>query len=193
MALSLIVLPILVFAQETPRKSLVYFGFGAGDNVLPPKEFKLEEKLSGAFEEGLKTADKWRVQNFTRQHASIRRALADGTLRSALLLPPFTGRSGAQYKGVILGRIMRCDIGVAGEIDSFSWNPESKLFNLVATLEVYDIKEGKLLGVVASSVAEPGDTLELAGEVATRSLAAKMLPQVFALLDPSKKAEGARG
>jgi hypothetical protein len=120
----------------------------------------------------------------------VRRALLEGSLKSALLLEPYTGRFENSFKAVTLGKVIRADMAVAGQVDAWMYDPATKMAKITVSLETYNVAEAKPLGAVVLSVEAAGDTeIEAAKNVAA-ALAGKAVPEVLAILKAPPKKDG---
>lgn len=189
--LALTVLTVSALAQT--KKSVAFFPFGLSEEVMQPTGFKLDEALNQPFMEALQKEQRFNHQTFRRTHASVRRALMEGSMKSALLLEPYTGRFDNAFRAVTLGKIIRADLAVAGHVDRWTYNAGSKSAHLGVSIEIYNVGEAKPLGVVALTVKESGETEEEGAKNVARKLAEEAVPQVLAILLTPPKKDGGDG
>lgn len=190
LALAVLALPAL---GQTPKKSVAFFPFGLGEEVMQTQGFKLEEGLTSAFGEMLQKDERFTHQTFKRTHASVRRALMEGSLKSALLLEPYTGRYDNAFKAVTLGKVIRADMAVAGQIESWVYDPATKTGKMTVSIESYNVAESKPMGTVVLSVEGSGDTESAAAGVAANTFATQAVPQVLEILARPPKKDGGGG
>lgn len=170
------------------KKSLVFFPFGLGDEVMETQGYRLQDELSKAVRATLEKSGQFMVVGFSRTHASVKRALAEGSLRSALLLEPYTGRADGMPKAVTLGRLVRGELGFAGVVEQWVYSPAKKEATLVATIELYDVSAAKMLGSVVITSKAAGDSEREAASAAASKFAQEAVPQAIAILTaPPKK------
>lgn len=190
MGLALFALIAVAFAQDKPQPSLVSFAFGLGNDAFAPAGFKLEDEATRAVNNRLKSEKTFRVQPFSRTHPSVKRALAEGSIRSMLLWPPFTGKNQGQYKAITLAKLMRSDLALAGMIESVEFDEENNIGRLVVAIELYDVKAGKLKGTVVLTAEGAGETEVEAITAAIANLAETAVPQAITILKtPAKSTE----
>lgn len=192
LGLALAALSVSAAAQPV-KKSVAYFPFGLGEAVMQTPGFKLEESLTAPFATVLQKDDRFSHQTFKRTHASVRRALMEGSLKSALLLEPFTGRYDNAFRAVTLGKVIRADFAVAGVVDAWSFDPATKTAKMTVSIETYDVSEAKPLGAVVLSVEGAGETEADAAKSAAQALAEQAVPQVLKILTTPPKKDGGGG
>lgn len=190
--LTLAVLAISAFAQ-TPKKSVAFFPFGLGEEVMQTQGFKLDEALTASFAESLQKDGRFIHQSFKRTHASVRRALMEGSLKSALLLEPYTGRFENAFKSVTLGKVIRADFAVAGHVDAWTFDATAKKAKMTVSIETYDVALAKPLGAVVLTVEGMGETEADAAKSAAKALAEQAVPQVLTILTTPPKKDGGDG
>jgi len=176
--------------SQTGRKALVVFPFGLGEDVMEAKEYKLQDELTKATHTLVKQDERFSATLFARTHPSVKRALAEGSLKSALLLEPFTGEVGGQPKSVILGKLVRGQLALAGLVESFEYDAVKKSARLVASIELYDIVAAKMLGTVVLTADALGETEADAARAAVTKLAAEAVPQSVKILTAPPKKDG---
>jgi hypothetical protein len=191
-AIFVLALALLAFTAQaqTAKKSLVACPFVLRESVMETKDYSLQDELTKAVIERLKKDPQFAVLTFSRTHPSVRRALAEGSLKSALLLEPFTGVEGGQPKAVTLGRLMRGQLALAGVVDSFEYDAEKKMAKVVVSIELYDIAESKLLGAVAMTAEGAGDTEMAAAKATAAKLAETAVPEAVKILTAPRKKDG---
>ena len=187
--LALTALALSALAQ-TPKKSVAFFPFGLGEEVMQTTGFKLEETVTGPFVEAFQKDGRLTHQTFKRTHASVRRALIEGSLKSALLLEPYTGRFENNFKAVTLGKVLRSDLAVAGQVDSWVYDSSSKKAKMTVSIETYNVGEAKPLGAVVLTVEGSGETEQEAAKSAAQALSAQAVPQVLTILTTPPKKDG---
>ncbi len=180
----------VVANSQTGRKVLVVFPFGLGEDVMEAKEYKLQDELTKAMHTLVKQDERFTATLFARTHPSVKRALAEGSLKSALLLEPFTGEVGGQPKSVILGKLVRGQLALAGLVESFEYDAMKKSARLVASIQLYDIVAAKLLGTVVLTADAPGVTEAEAAKAAAAKLAVEAVPQSVKILTAPPKKDG---
>ncbi|MGI8924844.1 MAG: hypothetical protein ACR2HJ_12610 [Fimbriimonadales bacterium] len=180
----------VVANSQTGRKALVVFPFGLGEDVMEAKEYKLQDELTRATHALVRQDEKFTATLFARTHPSVKRALAEGSLKSALLLEPFTGEVGGQPKSVILGKLVRGQLALAGLVESFEYDATKKSARLVASIELYDIVAAKLLGTVVLTTDAPGETEAEAAKATAAKLAGDAVPQAVKILTAPPKKDG---
>jgi hypothetical protein len=190
LALAVLALPAL---GQAPKKSVAFFPFGLGEEVMQTQGFKLEESLTASFAELLQKDERFTHQTFKRNHASVRRALMEGSLKSALLLEPYTGRYDNAFKAVTLGKIIRADMAVAGQIESWMYDPATKTAKMTVSIESYNVADAKPMGAVVLSVEGSGDTEAAAAAATAKAFADLGVPQVLDILSRPPKKDGGDG
>jgi hypothetical protein len=190
LALAVLALPAL---GQTAKKSLAFFPFGLGEEVMQTQGFKLDESLGAPFSELLQKDARYMHQTFKRTHASVRRSLMEGSLKSALLLEPYTGRYENAFKAVTLGKVIRADYAVAGQVESWMYDAAAKKAKMTVSVETYNVGEGKPMGAVVLTVEGSGDTEAAAAEAAAKAFATQAVPQVLELVSRPPKKEGDGG
>jgi hypothetical protein len=178
---------------QSPKNSVAYFPFGLGESVMQTQGFKLDETLTGPFTITLQKEGAFTHQTFKRTHASVRRALMEGSLKSALLLEPYTGRYQNAFRAVTLGKVIRADFAVAGVVDAWAFDPITKKAKLTASIETYNVNESKPLGAVVLTVEGSGDTEAEAAKAVAQALADQAVPQVVKILTTPPKKDGGGG
>jgi hypothetical protein len=190
LALAVLVSPAL---GQTAKKSLAFFPFGLGEEVMQTQGFKLEEALNGAFAETMQKDERFTHQTFKRTHASVRRSLMEGSLKSALLLEPYTGRYDNAFKAVTLGKVIRADFAVAGQVESWTYDPVTKTAKMTVSVETYNVGEAKPMGAVVISVEGSGETEAAAATAAAKAFSSQAVPQVLEILTRPPKKDGGGG
>lgn len=158
-------------ASSPSKKTVAVFPAGSADTVILPEGSHMESVASSVIEKALRGDERLQVVLFTRANPSVRRALNEGTIPSSLVLPPFTGKSGPEYRAVILGRLMRAQAAVASVINSYGYDRSAKTARVVLTIETYDIATGKSLGVASVSSEASGDDEKAASSAAVEKAA----------------------
>lgn len=193
-ALTVLVLAFAVFAVSSAlapaKKSLVVFPFGLSDDVMETKGYRLQDALSKAVRAAIEKGGQFSIVGFSRNNASIKRALAEGTLKSALLLEPFTGRADGMPKAVTLGKLLRGDFALAGVAEQWDYSESAKEGKLVGTIETYDVAKMKILGSVVITATGKGDTEQAAANDAASKFAAQAVPEAIAILMAPPKKDG---
>jgi hypothetical protein len=184
-ALALAVL-VLVGQTQTPKKNLVLFPFGLGDSVMQTKGYRLQDELSQSVRAGFEKSGGYVVVPFTRMHPSVKRALAEDTVKAAMLIEPFTGKSGGEFKAVALGKLLRGDFAAAGVVDEFSYSAAKKSAKIVVSLELYDVRKSKPCGGVVLTSTGAGDTEAAAAKDACAKMAESMVPQAVSIFNKPK-------
>jgi hypothetical protein len=190
--LALAALSVTAGAQ-VPKKSVAFFPFGLGEAVMQTQGFKLDAVLTAPFSLALQKDERFTYQTFKRTHPSVRRGLMEGSLKSALLLEPYTGRYDNAFRAVTLGKIIRADFAVAGVVDAWAFDPAAKQAKLTVSIETYDVVGAKPLGAVVLTVEGTGETEADAAKSAADGLAAEALPQVLKILTTPPKKDGGGG
>jgi hypothetical protein len=184
---------VLSAVAQTPKKSVAFFPFGLGEEVMQTQGFKLEESLNSPFAEALQKDERFTHQTFKRTHPSVRRSLMEGSLKSALLLEPFTGRYENAFRAVTLGKAIRADFSVAGHVDAWSYDATAKKGKMTVSIETYNVAEAKPLGAVVLTVEGSGETEAEAAKAVASVLAAQAVPQVLEILAKPPKKDGGDG
>lgn len=192
LGLALVVLALPAFAQ-TVKKAVAFFPFGLGEEVMQSQGFKLDESLNAPFSELLQKDERLTHQTFKRTHASVRRALMEGSLKSALLLEPYTGQYENAFRAVTLGKVIRADYSVAGKVESWTYDAAAKTAKMTVSVESYNVPEGKPLGTVVLTVDGSGDTEAEAAASAARALATQAVPQILEFITRPPKKDGGDG
>ncbi len=139
------------------KKNVALFPTGTAENVILPDSAAHESAATRAIELALRADERIQVMLFSRSNPSVRRALSEGTIPASMLLPPFTGRTGAEFRAVTLGRLMRAQMAVASLISSYRFVRATNTAHVILTVEAYDIVTGKILGVASFSAEAQGD------------------------------------
>lgn len=174
---------------QAPR-SLVVFPVGLSDTVFSPEGFSLEDSLTASLEAALKKDARLKCIVFTRNHPSIKRALSEGTIPASHLLPPFTGRSGGEYRALVLGRLMRADLGIAGIVDRYRYDAAKGSAEIVLSLELFDVRAGKQIGSVALTGSATGASEVEAAKAAVAVVATEAAKEAIPILTGPSKATG---
>ena len=190
LALAVLVLPAL---GQTPKKSLAFFPFGLGEEVMQTQGFKLDESLNAPFSEILQKDERFTHQTFKRTHPSVRRSLMEGSLKSALLLEPYTGRYDNAFKAVTLGKVVRADVAVAGQVESWVYDPATKTAKMTVSVETYNVLEAKPMGSVVLTVEGSGETEQAAAISAAKALSTQAVTQVLEMITRPPKKDGGDG
>lgn len=177
-------------AQRPATKLVVYFPFGLSNEVMETQGYKLQDEVTTALRAELSKDKAYSFATFSRAHPSVKRALAEGSLKSALLLEPYTGMSQGQHKAITLGKLIRGDLALAGVIDSFEYNETTKRAKLVGSIELFDLKSGKMIGSVALTAEGDGETEAAAAKSAAMKYAEIAAPQVISTLSAPTKKDG---
>jgi hypothetical protein len=158
-------------AYSPAKKTVAVFPAGTSDTVILPEGTNLEGVASGVIEKATRGNERLQMIVFTRANPSVRRALNEGTIPSSMLLPPFTGKSGAEFRAVVLGRLMRAEVAVATIIDSYRFARDAKTAHIVITVETYEIATGKSLGAASVSAEAIADDEKAAAAMAAEKAA----------------------
>jgi len=180
-------------SAQVQKKSVAYFPFGLGESVMQTDGFKLDSVISSPFAVAFQKDNRFTHQTFKRTHASVRRALVEGSLKSALLLEPYTGRYENAFRAVTLSKVIRADLAVAGVVDAWSYDPATHKARLTASIETYNVAEGKPLGAVVLTVEGSGETEADAAKVAGQALADQAVPQILKIFTAPPKKDGGGG
>ena len=181
-------LALAISSFAAAKKYIVYFPFGLGNEVLETKGYKLQDEVTNAVKAGLMKSSDIAVTTFSRTHSSVKRALAEGTLKSTTLLEPFNDQVDGQYKAITLGKLLRGDMSVAGMIEDFSYDEQKKVAKLVVSVDVFDLKASRLLGAVVLTSVGAGDTEVEAAKQAASKFADMVVPQIISAINrPIKK------
>ena len=175
---------------QAPKQSVAFFPFGLGEEVMQTSGFKLDEALNGPFVEALQKDARFSHQTFKRTHPSVRRSLMEGSLKSALLLEPYTGRFENAFKAVTLGKVIRADFAVAGHVDAWAYDAAAKKGKMTVSVETYNVLLAKPLGAVVLTVEGSGDTEADAAKAVAAALATQAVPQVIQILATPPKKDG---
>jgi len=190
LALAVLALPAL---GQTAKKSLAFFPFGLGEEVMQTQGFRLDESLNAPFAELLQKDARFTHQTFKRTHPSVRRSLMEGSLKSALLLEPYTGRYDNAFKAVTLGKVIRAELAIAGQVESWVYDAATKAAKMTVSIETYSVTDAKPLGSVVLSVEGSGETEAAAAAAAAKALATQAVPQVLEIISRPPKKDGGDG
>lgn len=190
--LALAALTVSAIAQM-PKKSVAFFPFGLGEAVMQTQGYKLDEAVTAPFALALQKDERFTHQTFKRTHASVRRGLMEGSLKSALLLEPHTGSYENAFRAVTLGKVIRADFAVAGVVDAWVFDPDTKKAKMTVSIETYDVSGAKPLGAVVLTVEGSGETEAEAAKSAANALAEQAVPQVLKILTTPPKKDGGGG
>lgn len=185
MLLALLLLGSAVLAQaQQPRKPvLITFGVGLGERAMVPQELQFETRASTAFRKALEGGNAYRIVPFSRTHPSIQRALLEKTLPSELLLPPFTGTTGAEFKVVRLARVMRGEFAVSVIVDRLTFSNDGKKVSAVLVFEVYDVEKAKLIGTAGTTLEAEGADQASATSALIEALSQRGVADTLAILE----------
>lgn len=180
---------------ETTRSSKLFeillFEFGLGDNARSPEGLKLENELTLALEKGLSQDKRLRITRFSRTHPAVKRAISEGSIPTGILIPPFTGKSGGEYKAQRLGRLMRAEFTVAGIVDRFAFHANTKVAEMIVIVEVMNTKTNKLVTAIASTITTNGENETEAGIAAVGKFTQEVAPKIIeAIVTPKKEKSG---
>lgn len=180
----LLALFLLGIVQSPPNRSLLVLPFGLGNDAFNPKDFKAEEVLSREFLPYVKGDANLQLIVYSRTHPTVRRALAERSLPSAVFWAPYTERVQGVYKAISLGKLFRSDYVVAGVVEQLGYDKEKKVARVLVLATVFDVKEEKIRGTVAITAEASGDTEQSALSAALRNWAEQAGPQVVRLTLP---------
>lgn len=180
-------------AIAAPQRSVAYFPFGLGDNAISPEGYSLEEALTKGFLADFNKDKRFSVNEFSRSNPGVKRALNEGSIPASLLLAPFTGRHGNEFKGITLGKLMRAEISIAGVVEKLSYDAAKKTSALVVSLEIFDVKAGKVLGIVSLTANGTGDDKISAAKSAVAEFVKLGVVQVIAILTAPPKPKSSGG
>ncbi|HWP31010.1 MAG TPA: hypothetical protein VNK96_04690 [Fimbriimonadales bacterium] len=170
---------------------VLLFDFGLGDNARSPEGLKLENELTLALEKGLSQDKRLRISRFSRTHPAVKRAINEGSIPTGILIPPFTGKSGGEYKAQKLGRLLRAEFTVAGVVDRFAFQTNTKSAEMVVIVEVINTKTNKLVTTLASTITTNGENETEAGIAAVGKFAQEVAPKIIeAIVTPKKEKSG---
>lgn len=170
---------------------VLLFDVGLGDNARSPEGLKLENELTLALEKGLSQDKRLRISRFSRMHPAVKRAINEGSIPTGILIPPFTGKSGGEYKAQKLGRLLRSEFTVAGVVDRFAFQPNTKTAEMVVIVEVINTKTNKLVMTIASTITANGENETEAGIAAVGKFAQGVVPKIIeAIVTPKKEKSG---
>lgn len=156
LALLLLWISVVAYPQQARKPVLISFGVGLGERAMAPQELRFESRASDALRKALESNQEYRIVPFSRTHPSVQRALLERTLPSELLLPPFTGTIGSEFKVVRLAKVMRGQFAVSVVVERLTFAEDGKSVSAVLTYEVYDVERAKMVG-------SSGATLEATG------------------------------
>jgi len=177
--------------RSTKPFEVLLFDFGLGDNARSPEGLKLENELTLALEKGLSSDKRLRISRFSRTHPAVKRAMNEGSIPTGILIPPFTGRSGGEYKAQKLGRLLRSEFTVAGVVDRFGYQPNAKTAEMVIIVEVLHTKTNKLIASIASTITAKGENETEAGIEAVGTFSREIAPKIIeAIVAPKKEKSG---
>ncbi len=182
------VLLIVLFAigwAQAPERSLLVLPFGLGNDAFNPKDFKAEDILSEEFLKHLKGDANLRLVPYSRTHPTVRRAVAERSLPSAVFWAPYTEKVQGVYKAVSLGKLFRSDYSVAGVVEQLSYDKEKKIARVLVLVTVFDVKEEKIRGTIVITAESSGETEVSALTSALKNWAEQAGPQVVRLTLPS--------
>ncbi len=175
------------------QKSVAYFPFGLGDNAFSPEGYSLEEALTKGFLAEFGKDKRFSVNEFSRSNPGVKRALNEGSIPASILLAPFTGRQGTEFKGITLGKLMRAEISIAGIAERFSFDASKKSSSLIVTIEIFDVKAAKVLGIVSLTAKGTGDDKISAAKSAVADFVKQGVAQVVAILTAPPKPKPSGG
>lgn len=175
---------------QTAPVSVTLFEIGLGDNVRSPEGAALGSLATQELEKALKQDKRVRVTMFSRTHPAVRRAVSEGSIPNAFLLPPFTGRAGGEYKAVTLGRLVRAEFCIAAVIERFSYNSEQKSSTMEGVVEITNIKTGKLHGSLAMNMSGTGEDIVEGARSAVQNFAQAASSQILAMMFAPEKDDG---
>ena len=185
---ALATLVIAPSAQTLPApKNVAYFPVGLGDNAFSPEGYPLDQYFSDTTLTLLKADKRFSFSTFSRTHPGVKRALAEGTIPSALLLPPFTGSANGQFKAITLGKLVRADFAMAGIIDKFTFSERNKSADMNVTVQLFDLKLSKVAGIVAFTVKGTGATRVEAAKACVTEAAKQASTQSLQILSAPPK------
>lgn len=180
-------------AFAAPQRSVAYFPFGLGDNAFSPEGYSLEEALTKGFLAEFSKDKRFSVNEFSRSNPGVKRALNEGSIPASLLLAPFTGRQGSEFKGITLGKLMRAEVSIAGIAEKLSYDAAKKTSDLVVSLEIFDVKAGKVLGIVSLTAKGTGEDKLSAAKSAVADFIKQGVSQVIAILTAPPKPKPSGG
>lgn len=187
LALLTVLVSSFVLAQQQQKPLLVTFGVGLGERAMAPQELQFEARASAAFRKALEGAGSYRVVPFSRTHPSVQRALIEKTLPSELLLPPFTGTVGTEFKVVRLAKVMRGEFAVSVVVDRLAFSEGGKKAVAVLIYEVYDVGKGKLVGTSGATLEATGADQGSAAAALIDALSKKGAEDTLAILEEYRK------
>jgi hypothetical protein len=182
--------PVAHSAQSPEPRNLILFPIGLSESAFSPDGISLEEAMSKEFEAAMRKDKRFRITPFSRAHSSIKRALTEGAIPAALLLAPFTGRANSEFKALTLARLMRGELTCAATIDRFRFDGNKGQGEMVLTIEMCDVKAGKLIGSVALTAVGKGATEIEAAKATVTQAVADAVPQAVAVLTAPPKTGG---
>lgn len=169
---------------QVPERSLLILPFGLGNDAFNPKDFKAEEVLSQEFLKYVKGDTNLRLVVYSRTHPTVRRAVAEKALPSAVFWAPYTEKVQGMYKAVSLGKLFRSDYSVAGVVEQLSYDKQKKVARVLALVTVFDVKEEKIRGTIAITAEAGGEEETSALSRALKNWAEQAGPQVVRLTLP---------
>lgn len=183
--LALLVLMVAVAASaQQPRKPvLISFGVGLGERAMAPQELQFEARASTAFRKALEESKEYRIVPFSRTHPSVQRALLERTLPSELLLPPFTGTIGTEFKVVRLAKVMRGEFAVSVVVDRLTFTDDGKKVSAVLIYEVYDVEKAKMVGTAGATLEASGADQASTADALIEALSKKGAEDTLAILE----------
>jgi hypothetical protein len=182
---------LVMGSGQAPSRSLLVLPFGLGNDAFNPKDFKSEEFLTREFLPYVKGDERLQVIVYSRTHPTVRRAVAERALPSAVFWAPYTEKVQGVYKAVSLGKLFRCDFSVAGVVEQWSYDKEKKIARVLVLATVFDVKEEKIRGTIAITAEASGDSEVSALSSALKNWAEQAGPQVVRLtLPPASPPQG---
>jgi len=182
LALLLLFVASLALAQQARKPLLITFGVGLGERATAPEEFRFEPRASAALRKALEGFEGYRVVPFSRTHPSVQRALLERSLPSELLLPPFTGTIGTEFKVVRLAKVMRGEFAVSVIVDRLSFSGDGKKVTAVLIYEVYDVEKARMVGTSGATLEARGVDQASAADALIEALSKKGAEDTLGIL-----------
>jgi|GEM_PF-3525650 len=183
LALLLLIVAVGATAQQPRKPVLISFGVGLGERAMAPQELRFESRASTAFRKALEGGKEYRIVPFSRTHPSVQRALLERTLPSELLLPPFTGTIGTEFKVVRLAKVMRGEFAVSVVVDRLTFSDDGKRVSAVLIYEVYDVEKAKMVGTAGATLEASGADQASTADALIQALSKKGAEDTLAILE----------
>jgi len=127
-------------------RDVLLFPLGQTSSIQPPEDFNLSNEVLNALYARLKTIPGVHLERFRPSHPSVQRALMEKRLRRERLEPPYNVKEAdGTWLAVRVAREFGSTHTLAGSIEEYSYNPQTRLLTITVSLDLIQVSDGQVL------------------------------------------------